>query len=74
MTRLPIKNFTAFKTHCSDAFRRTEKFILEDHSSSVLPQFKKYHPSGNLEFIYLGILQSFKLRILIGKSFQILLS
>jgi len=29
-----------------------------------LSQFKKYHPSRNLKFNYLGIFQSLKLRIL----------
>jgi len=33
----------------------------------VLSQFKKYHPSGNRKFNYLGIFQSLKLRILMGK-------
>jgi len=47
------------------------KIILEDLSSSVLPQFKKYHPSGNLKFNNLGISQSLKLRILIGKILPI---
>jgi len=32
-----------------------------------LSQFKKYHPSGNLIFNYLGIFQSLKLRILMEK-------
>jgi len=32
-----------------------------------LLQFKKYHPSGNLKFNYLGILQSLKVRIPIEK-------
>jgi len=32
-----------------------------------LSQFKKYRPSGNLTFNYLGIFQSLKLRILVGK-------
>jgi len=27
-----------------------QTFILEDFFSSVLPQFKKHHPSGNKEF------------------------
>jgi len=39
-----------------------EKFILEDLFSSVLAQFEKYHPSGNLNFIDLGIFQSLKFR------------
>jgi len=43
----------------------TEKIILEDLFSSVLSQFKKYHPSGNLKFNNLGILQSLELRILV---------
>jgi len=33
-----------------------------DIFSSVLSQFKKYHPFGNLKFIYLSISQSLKLR------------
>jgi len=49
----------------------TEKNILEDLFSSVLSQFKKYHPSGNLKFDNLGIFQSFKLRILAEKIFLI---
>ena len=46
-------------------------YILEDLFSSVLSQFKKYHPSGNLEFIYLDIFPSLKLRILMEKIFSI---
>jgi len=45
----------------------TEKNILQDLFSSVLSQFKKYHPSGNIKFNYLGIFQSFKSRILMEK-------
>jgi len=45
----------------------TEKFILEDLFSSVLSQFKKYHPSENLKFNNLGIFQSLKLHILAEK-------
>jgi len=41
----------------------TETFILEDLFSSVLSQFKKYHPSENLKFNNLGIFQNLKLRI-----------
>jgi len=33
-----------------------------------LSQFKKYHPSGNLKFNYLGIFQSLKLLILMQKN------
>jgi len=43
------------------------KNILEDLFSLVLSQFKKYHPSGNLKFNYLGIFQSLKLLISKGK-------
>ena len=44
-------------------FGNRKKNILEDVFSSALSQFKKYHPSGNLKFNYLGIFQSLKLRI-----------
>jgi len=36
-----------------------------------LSQFKKYHPSGNLEFNNLGIFQSLKLHILMEKILPI---
>jgi len=52
----------------------TEKNTLEDLLSSVLSQFKKNHPSENLKFNYLGIFKSSKLRILMGKSFEFILS
>jgi len=45
------------------AARKQKKIILDDLFSSVLSHFKKYHCSENLKFIYLGIFQSFKLRI-----------
>jgi len=45
--------------------------ILEDLFCSVLSLLKKYHPSGNLNFNYLGISQSLKLRILMGKILSI---
>jgi len=46
--------------------------IFEDLFSSVLSQFKKkYHPSGNLKFKYLGIFQSLKLRSLTGEILPI---
>jgi len=35
----------------------TEKNSLDDLYSSILSQFKKHHPSGNLKFNYLGIFQ-----------------
>jgi len=50
---------------------KTETFILEDLSSAVLSQLKKYHPSENLKFNYLGIFQSLKLRILMEKIVSI---
>jgi len=43
------------------------KNIFEDLFSSVLSQFKRYHPTGNLKFYNLGILKSLKLRILVKK-------
>jgi len=46
----------------------SRKIILEDLFSSVLSQFKKYHPSGNLKLNYLRIFQSLKLRILMKKK------
>jgi len=52
----------------------TGNLILEDLFSLVLSQFKKYHPSGILKFNYLGILQSLKLRISMGKSFEFIVS
>jgi len=44
---------------------------IEDLSSSVLSQFKKYLPSGNMKLNYLGILQSVTLLILMGKILSI---
>jgi len=35
--------------------------------SSVLSQLKKYHPSGNLKFNNLGLFQSLKFSIFLGK-------
>jgi len=42
-------------------------YILEDIFSSVLSQFKNYRRPGNLKFNYLGVFQSLKLRISMGK-------
>jgi len=50
------------------------KNILKDLFSSVLLQFKKYHPSENLKFNNLGIFQSLNLRNLMVKSFEFPLS
>jgi len=63
---IPYKPTTAQR--CRSA---TEKFILEDLFSLVMSQFKKYRPPGNLKFNYLGIFQSLKLRILMGKFLSI---
>jgi len=49
----------------------SEKNIFEDLSSSILFQFTKYHPSGNLKFYNLGILKSLKLLILAKKILPI---
>jgi len=43
------------------------KNILEDLFRSVLSQLKKYLSSGNPKLNYLGIFQSLKLRIFMGK-------
>jgi len=58
----------------SDAVRKQKKNIVEDLFSSALLQLKKYHPSENLKFHYLGIFQSLKLRILAGKILPISLN
>jgi len=46
----------------------TEKNILENLFSSILSQFKKYHPSGNLKFNNSSNCQSLKLRISMEKN------
>jgi len=48
--------------------KRKKKDILEDRYRSVLSQFQKYNPSGILNFNNLGIFQSLKLLILLGKN------
>jgi len=60
--------------HPAMPFGNRKKNILGDLFSSALSQSKKYTPSGNLEFNYLGILQSLTLSILMEKSFPFLLS
>jgi len=47
------------------------KIYFEDFFSSVLSQLKMYHSSVDLKFNYLGIFQSLKLRILMGKVLSI---
>jgi len=49
-------------------FGNRKKNIFEDPLSLVLSNFKKYHPSGNLNFRILGISQSLKFRILMEKN------
>jgi len=44
---------------------------LEGLFSSVLSQFKKYHPPGNFKFHLLGISQKLKFRISMDKILQI---
>jgi len=46
----------------------TEKYSFEDLFSSVLSQFKQYHPSGNLKFNSLGVSQSLKIAYFKGKN------
>jgi len=46
---------------------------LENIFISVFSQFQEYHPSGNVKVNTLGIFQSLKLHVLMGKSFQYLL-
>jgi len=58
--------------NASDAFPfGNRKKNLEDLFNSVLSQFKKYHPPGNLKFNNLGIFQSLKLRIVMEKILSI---
>jgi len=47
------------------------KINLNDLFRSVLSQFEKYQPSGNLVFNNLGIFQSLKLRTLMGEILRI---
>jgi len=65
-----IANKNPTLTHCRPAMPFGKKNILEDLISSVLSQFKQYHPSGNLKYNYLGIFQSLKLRILMEKTLR----
>ena len=67
-TRL-VSNYVSgcFLTHCCPAMPiGNRKNIYEVLFSSVLSQFKKYHPPGNLKFNYLGIFQSLKSRNLMN--------
>ena len=49
-------------------FGNRKKNILDNLSNSILSQFKKYQPSGNLKFINLGIFQSLKFHISMKKT------
>jgi len=64
-------SLTTTAQRCSS---ETETLILEDLFSSVLSQFKKYHPSGNLKFNNLGISQSLIFGILKEKILSIFLT
>jgi len=48
-------------------FGNTKNNIVEDLFSSVVSQFEKYHPTGNLKFNNLGFFQSLKFRISMKK-------
>ena len=52
------RNFIINPLPPSDAVRKQEKNILEDLFTVHYCQFKKYHPSEDLKFNYLGIFQS----------------
>jgi len=52
-------------------FGNRKIYFRGDLFSSALSQFEKYHPSGNMYFHNLGIFQSFKLCILVGKVLPI---
>jgi len=59
-------NTTFALTHYSPAMSLgNRKKYFQDLFSSVLSQFKEYHPSVNLKFYCFVILQSLKLRILV---------
>jgi len=55
-----------------DAVRQQKKkYFRGSFQFSIVIIKKKYHPSGNRKFNYLGIFQSLKLRILMEKIPQI---
>jgi len=58
---------SSFTHYCPAMPFGNRKNILQHLFSSVLSQFKKCHPSGNLKINYLVILGSLKLRILMEK-------
>jgi len=62
-----------FLTHYRPAMPsgNRKKYLRGSFQFSLL-QFKKYHPSGKVKFINLGIFQSLKFRILVEKTFQFL--
>jgi len=52
----------------SGPVRQQKENSLEGLFSSVLSQFKKYHPSGNLKFNNLGIFLKLKIAYHSGKK------
>jgi len=65
--RSSVKGFLPLTHHRPAMPFGNKKNILEDLFSSVLSQFKKYHPPGSLKFNYLVIFQSLKLRVFMEK-------
>jgi len=63
-----VKNLATVFSHLkhltAQRCRSEKEKKIEDLFSSVSSQFKKYHPSGNLKFNYLGIFQSLRFRFL----------
>jgi len=55
----------------SVAVRNQKEKKIDDLFRPVLLHFKKYHPSGNLNFNNSGTFQSLQFRILRGKNHQI---
>jgi len=53
----------------NDAVQKQKKMFIRGSFSSVVSQFKNYHPSGNPKNNSLGIFQSLELRILVEKFF-----
>jgi len=66
-------NCIKYLTHYCPAmpFGNRKKYFRVSFQFSIVTIHKKYHPSGNLKFNYLGIFQSLKLRIFVGKIISI---
>jgi len=73
LEHLFVLELVIFLTHYRPAipFENRKKNIFEDLFSSVLSQFTKYRPSGNLKFNNIGFFQSSKFRILMEKILPI---